>query len=588
MVLLANLRIRTLSLVGNLALGGLAILCAVVAIWSIAALGDRLTQSSKDTVPSLLILAEAGSAIADSRLLIAKHILTENPAETQQIDGQLKKARDDADQAIEQYKSLISDEKDRALYEQMRLAWAEWKEKATEVRNLSFVGRNAEATALMNANLNPLGRAADDAIDADLAHNVTLANEAGREGEELSERTHSIAIAIGVAAGAVAMLVIYLFHVRLNRPLGQLVSAMDDMAGGALDRQAPYLDRRDEMGDIGRALEGIKVATVQRAQAEAALREATQAQVVNGLADGLGALRDGRMTWRIEQAFPAEYESLRNDFNQTVAELANVLSEVTRAAQAVRVGAGEIASAATDLSVRTEGQAAALEESAAAVRQLSGTVQATATTAGEARSTAEGVQRDATDGGAVMLRAVEAIEEIARSSSKMEAIINVIDGIAFQTNLLALNAGVEAARAGDAGRGFAVVASEVRSLAQRSADAAKEIADIIRASGRDVTNGVQMIGQTQTALVQIVDRTTRLSTMIGEIAHSAVEQSEAIRQVNTVVNEMDKITQQNAALVEESTAASKSLADEAESLGGLVERFDLGTTRNDGGYRMAA
>lgn len=210
------------------------------------------------------------------------------------------------------------------------------------------------------------------------------------------------------------------------------------------------------------------------------------------------------------------------------------------------------------------------------MRQLSTTVAQTAQTAKEASDTARETSNEAQSSGNTMAHAVAAMEEISKSSQRMQEIVALIEGIAFQTNLLALNAGVEAARAGDAGRGFAVVASEVRSLAQRSSDAAKEITAIIQTSGRDVGNGVRMIGDTQGALGQIVERTSRLSGMIETIARSAEEQAAAIRQVDSVVSDMDRITQANAALVEEATAASRSLSNEANALGGLVGKFAVG------------
>jgi methyl-accepting chemotaxis protein len=251
-------------------------------------------------------------------------------------------------------------------------------------------------------------------------------------------------------------------------------------------------------------------------------------------------------------------------------------------------GANEISAAASDLATRTEGQAASLEESSAAVRELTHSATSTAQTAAEASNLARAAQSSAKGSGDTMNQTVAAMSQIAESSRKMEEIVGLIEGIAFQTNLLALNAGVEAARAGEAGKGFAVVATEVRALAQRSSDAAKDITAIIQSSGRDVAQGVTMIGQTQAALTQIVASTQELSDMIEAIATASREQSTSILQVDSAVAAMDRSTQQNAALVEQSSAAARSLSSEASALTGLVQRFDIGSGGASAALRHAA
>jgi methyl-accepting chemotaxis protein len=241
----------------------------------------------------------------------------------------------------------------------------------------------------------------------------------------------------------------------------------------------------------------------------------------------------------------------------------------------VRSGAGEITEASDDLSRRTEQQAASLEETAAALDQITEAVRRSAANAGDARDTVSAAKTGAERSGDVVRDTVTAMTGIEQSSRQIGNIISVIDEIAFQTNLLALNAGVEAARAGDAGRGFAVVATEVRALAQRSADAAREIKHLISASGREVENGVKLVGETGKALERIVAQVIKLDSLVGDIATAAQEQATGLNQVNTAVNQMDQLTQQNAAMVEESTAASHSLAGEAEELARLVGQFRI-------------
>jgi methyl-accepting chemotaxis protein len=241
----------------------------------------------------------------------------------------------------------------------------------------------------------------------------------------------------------------------------------------------------------------------------------------------------------------------------------------------VRSGADEITRSSDDLAKRTERQAASLKQTAAALDQINATVGKTASGASEARDVVNAAKSDAERSGKVVRETVTAMQEIETSSKQISSIIGVIDEIAFQTNLLALNAGVEAARAGDAGRGFAVVATEVRALAQRSADAAKEIKALIATSGRQVAEGVTLVGETGAALGRIMALVANLDAQVAAIAGSAKEQATGLKEVNAAINQMDQVTQQNAAMVEQTSAASHAMADEAAALAALVEQFSI-------------
>ena len=345
--------------------------------------------------------------------------------------------------------------------------------------------------------------------------------------------------------------------------------------------QASYNPILDE---AGRPVRVVKFATDitatehERARAEADRAAAIvreQEKVVSHVGAGLKRLSEGDLTARISDDLDGAYARVRDDFNSAVQTLSGVVGSVLVASRALASGSDEITSASDDLSRRTEQQAASLEETAAALDQITATVKRSAEGAKQAFDVASGARSEAERSGAVVQEAVAAMHDIQQSAGKISSIIGVIDEIAFQTNLLALNAGVEAARAGEAGKGFAVVASEVRALAQRSAEAAKEIKALISASTAQVERGVGLVGGTGTALTAIVQRVAEIDGLVSEIAASAQEQSTGLSQVNSAVNQMDQVTQQNAAMVEEATAAASQLKSEAGNLARLVGRFQV-------------
>jgi methyl-accepting chemotaxis protein len=384
-------------------------------------------------------------------------------------------------------------------------------------------------------------------------------------------------------------------HRQVLSPLSDATRALADLANGRSAGLLGGLDRTDEIGDLSRAFASLDAAAREadklrrEAHQERERREAEsqteqgrrqdllerQNQVVESLAEGLEKLSHGRLDYRIETQLAPEYERLRGVFNATVGELGETIKVIVHSAQTIHSGVEQIQRDADDLSGRTGRQAESLDRSVQAVAAITGALRTTSQGAERARQVAAAAHVDAQEGGQVALAAVEAMAQIEQSSGQIVSIISVIDEIALQTNLLALNAGVEAARAGEAGRGFAVVASEVRSLAQRSADAAKQIKALITESEAKVSEGVALVGRSGEALTRIVTRVDEINQLAAEIAHSAQAQGGALEGVNRAVGEMDQVTRQNTSMVRHSATTTRGLAAEVARLNGLVGRFTL-------------
>lgn len=428
-------------------------------------------------------------------------------------------------------------------------------------------------------------------VDALTARARAMVAAAGQESEHAS-----LTVFAGLGVVALAMLGMILLGVgalrnRIIQPLARMTAYMGKLAEGDYSQEPPMRERKDEVGDMAAAVSVFRAAAIERRQAiqrekdmEVAAREEAYATaeaqargrrslVVDALDEGLRRLAQGDLSQRIDTEFPEEFEGVRRNFNDSIVTLRETIRQVVSSAGAVGGGARQITVAADDLARRTEQQAAGLEQTAAALDEVTATIKTTAINARTAFNEVA-VSRDLIGASsAVAGEAGAAMEQIDTSSRKIGQIITVVDEIAFQTNLLALNAGVEAARAGEAGRGFAVVAMEVRALAQRSADAAKEIKTLVEEASRSVENGVELVGRVGAELTGVVDQFGKIQTLVEGIAQAAHDQATGLGEVNTAMGQMDQVTQQNAAMVEETTAASHSLTNEARQLAQLMERF---------------
>ena len=395
---------------------------------------------------------------------------------------------------------------------------------------------------------------------------------------------------------------------RAIQPLSWITFTFKELVRGVTNYEVYEAGRRDEIGELGRTYSEFReiakerrAATIraeenkaladaerEKGEVERAAVAATQSQIIKLLSGGLSKIAMRDLSFLIQEDVAPTYAGLKRDYNAAVENLRDAIGAVADGVEAFAAATREIGTAAGDLSRRTEQQAASLEETTAALQEIFTSVKQNAEGAGHAREIVATAEAEAEKSSSIAQEAIGAMNRIEKSSADIGQIIGVIDEIAFQTNLLALNAGVEAARAGDAGKGFAVVASEVRNLAQRSAEAAKQIKQLIFASAEEVGEGVKCVTEARNAMQRIVSMVVEINGVVSQTAQAAAEQSNSIQQINVALQQMDKDTQKNAAMVEETTAATQSLRHEASKVVHAVENFSFGAAARNKAPRRAA
>jgi methyl-accepting chemotaxis protein len=508
-----------LKMAAKLGLGffSVLLLTASLGIFSIVQLaGVNHTSTDLETnwLPSVEKVSAMATDIANFRAAELQHILSTDDKEMARYEKSMSDILSGFERDRGDYIKLVSSPEEQKLYDEFYGYWKTYLDEHKQILDLSRANKNDEAKSLIRGKSEELFAQAQTALAKDVKLNVQGGVDASHTGDMLyaSSRMWIIAMLAAVTAlGAAAALYI---SRNVSRPLAEAVRFAQVVASGDLTGTLD-VRRRDELGTLLRALQ---------------------------------------------------------DMNNS---LAKVVTEVRISTEMIAAASTQIASGNMDLSSRTEQQASSLEETASSMEELTSTVKQNADNARQANNLAQSASDVASKGGAVVSEVVETMGSINDSARKIVDIISVIDGIAFQTNILALNAAVEAARAGEQGRGFAVVASEVRSLAQRSANAAKEIKSLIDDSVGKVESGSRLVNQAGATMYEIVESVKRVTDIISEISAASNEQSSGIEQINLAVTQMDEVTQQNAALVEEAAAAAQGLQERAQSLAQTVGMFKV-------------
>ena len=564
---------------------------AGLATWSGMASISKATEQNEASYARLDALNRTLSALVEEQNAVRGYVATLDSSFLPRIKG----FHDDYAKALDDLKAKIDNADEKAAADSIGAAVNDFESGCqTQIADAGSPATLDKA----RGEIKTIGRLTETRTYVKTIYDLEHAQLAARSAAQRRAFTAGTAVLAlgGGAAIGLALFMGWLLTGMIAAPVAAMTQVMRRLASGDHALDVPAQDRGDEVGEMAKAVTVFRNAAIakerleaesaalrdqseaERRQAEAA-REANardQSQVVGALAGGLERLAGGDLTYRLNSQFAPAYRKVQSDFNAAMETLQDAMGVIVVNADDIRNGSNEITSASDDLARRTEHQAATLEETAAALDQVTATVRKTADSARGAHQLVSEAENDAEQSHKVVGAAVSAMGQIEDSSREISKIVGIIDEIAFQTNLLALNAGVEAARAGEAGRGFAVVAQEVRALAQRSADAAKEIKGLISDSSRHVDTGAGLVAKTGEALKRIVERVKSINELVAQIAASAQEQASGLTQVNSAVNQMDQVTQQNAAMVEEATAASHRLRQGVDELSGLIRRFEVG------------
>ncbi|KPF56045.1 methyl-accepting chemotaxis protein [Rhizobium sp. AAP116] len=595
------------------------------ALWSMNGVFSNVQRLAQGSVPVVDITNRLNISIANLRALQTRHILSTTPETLAAADAAVAKEVDKLRDRMARYEAMITLPQERPAFEGFKASAENYLIAGDRMIELSRTGDKAAAAALLTGEMvvayDEMDGYADTFRDANVDAAAAMFEESASS-FRLSLLSNAAILVVGALAGIAAMI----FVARgVTKPIERMTRIMGRLARNEFDVEIAYLERQNEIGDMARAVDvfkqnGLRVRKM-NAQEHRMKQRCDELQesigqvcaaaiagdfsqridrdfefpdlnafassmndlvrsIDNGLAETrrvIAGLSDGDLTDTMRGEFNGAFAELQGNVNGMMQVLRTVVAEVRTSIDQIRSGSGELRYASDDLAKRTEQQAAALEQTSSALEEITAAVRQSTDTALQATRMVDEARRSTEESSSVVGDAVAAMGRIEQASGEIGQIINVIDEIAFQTNLLALNAGVEAARAGEAGKGFAVVAQEVRELAQRSAGAAKDIKALITKSGEEVGIGVRLVTATGDALSRIRDHVMHINQSVHQIAAAAREQSHKLHEVNTAVGQMDQFTQRNAAMVEETTASTNRLADDAVNLSHLISHFKLET-----------
>lgn len=600
-----QIEIMTKTIAGQLSLFGIMVILGILALVSTQLYASKQLQVNGPVYHNIVSSKDLLADVAPSQMNVTEAYMLANemfahPTLREVNTKKIFDLRNIFDQKVSQWQRRDLSVDMRSMLEENVLPKSDAFWKALDGKFIPALRTNddVEIVIALGSLLNAFqSQQAAIELFAETANASLLATEQSAASEAF---IYNIVIYAVITLAVVSILLgIFMFRKKAIKPLGEISSYMALLSEEDYSKEPPFTDRVDEIGEIAKSVTQLKEAAIERqklremAEQERQLktdedaahqvRETQAAQershFIAQLSDGLTQLSRGDLTHRIEEEFAPEFERLRTAFNSSIETLASTLKDVSDATREVRHSADSVSVSSDDLSRRTEQQAASLEQTAAALDQVTATVRQSTDQANKASEIVTETKHGAEKSGVVVRNAIDAMTKIEESATQISQIISVIDEIAFQTNLLALNAGVEAARAGEAGKGFAVVAQEVRELAGRTTNAAKEIKTLIDTSSSQVETGVSLVNDTGSALVEIEGNVASINDVIQSIVTGAHEQSTALAQINSAVNQMDQVTQQNATMVQETNKSCEGLIDLSSQLEGLIQRFRLTSGR---------
>ncbi|MBX9731477.1 MAG: MCP four helix bundle domain-containing protein [Sphingomonas sp.] len=544
---------------------------ALFAMVQISRVNDKASEIAGVWLPIVKQVGGLQLSLAEQRLFGWRHFTADSAADVQEAERKIAAERDRFDRLRSDYGKMITADRDRADYAQFNKAFDTLEARNAEWMVLSNNGQQAEAMAHFKGPTRKAYDSARDALGVIVARSKAAATDVGKQGVAIYSLSVTLSIGAILVVMSIAMMAALFLRRQIARPISDITAAMSTLAGGDLNVAVPSCDRKDEVGALADAMQSFKeMAVDQHRQAAQTMR------VVSEVGTALSALAKGDLTHRLGDKVDGNFAPLRDDFNRAGEQLCETMAAIGIRVESARVAASDIEMASGDLASRTSHQAASLEETAVAIGELTESARLAAVQVREVAAGAGSATQAAELGMSVSNASITAMQAIAEGSAKIGEIASLIDAIAFQTNLLALNAGVEAARAGDAGMGFAVVATEVRALAQRSADAAKDVKEIIITASAQVDAGVSLVQRSGAALGTILTETSKVSDLAKQISAMVERQSSSVAEISSAVANMNLGTQQNAAMVEETNATCVSLAREAAALEKAVNQFDIG------------